>query len=491
MSSVTVRRSPLILKPNPGRVLIRPFVLPSEPRLPSGPETSRYLKIIMRVLALSEEEVEAQWQSVKADFDKRHPDLEEYFLSRFREVSHWLPTDAELSRTRRLLIGSYFTLEYSLEAAALFNPSVVPAPDQSGVPEGGLRFVLSLRAVGEGHISSISFRSGILTKDFEVELSEPARYVVEARRDVDASFSTAWFRDKCSELGVDPAYLENVFSQVGEVFNEAELQAAVENACGRSPSAACLQDGQKLLMLAKSNFSVCFSPDQRYSERAIFPVSPSQTNGIEDARFILFTEDNGESTYYATYTAYDGRVIFPQLLETKDFLNFHFRTLQGPEAKNKGMGLFPRRVNGQYAMLSRQDGENIRLMYSDNLYRWEHSEILARPTQPWEFVQMGNCGSPIETPHGWLVLTHGVGAMRKYCIGALMLDLKDPSKIIGRMSDPLIRPQPEEREGYVPNVVYSCGGLVHNDHLFLPYATSDWYTSFATIPMDELLAAMK
>ncbi|HEX2748658.1 MAG TPA: glycoside hydrolase family 130 protein [Verrucomicrobiales bacterium] len=488
-----VRKLPITLRPDARRVLIRPFRPGTEP-MGNGSgraDEPRVLKILSRIFALSEEEAETQWKVISEDFAGRHEELNNYFLARFDEISSWLPTDAVLTETRRLLIGSYFTHEYSLEAAALFNPSIVACPDQSGLPEGSLRFILSLRAVGEGHISSLGFRSGIVTENFDVDFTEAARWVVEPKRVVDESFNSAWFHRKCRELGVDCSYVDQVVTLLPEHFNEAELKAAVRQACAMSSDVNCAASGERLLMLAKSNFSVAFDADLRYSERAIFPVSPSQTNGIEDARFVQFTDDDGTVSFYATYTAFDGRVIFPQILETNDFLNFHFRTLQGAAVQNKGMALFPRRIDGRFAMLSRQDNENIRLMYSDDVYRWDSSEVLVRPTQPWEFVQLGNCGSPLEIDDGWLLLTHGVGAMRKYCIGALLLDKNDPSKVIGRLTEPLIRPAPEEREGYVPNVVYTCGGLIHKDHLVLPYATSDWFTSFGIIKVPDLVAAMK
>jgi predicted GH43/DUF377 family glycosyl hydrolase len=490
-SNILVRKLPLTLRPDARRVLIRPFRPALDVSGTSMADESRVLKILSRIFALSEEEAEDQWNVIKEDFAARHEELNDYFLRRFDEISRWMPTDAELTETRRLLIGSYFTHEYSLEAAALFNPSIVPCPDQSDVEDGALRFVLSLRAVGEGHISSLCFRSGILTENFEIDFTEAARWVVEPRRVVDASFHGPWFHRKCRELGIDCDFIDRVVGLLPENFSELELKTAVRQACGNTPDATCSAAGDRLLLLAKSNFNVAFDSDLRYSERAIFPVSPSQTNGIEDARFVRFVEDDGSVTFYATYTAYDGRVIFPQMLETKDFLNFHFRTLQGAAVQNKGMALFPRRIGGRYVMLSRQDNENIRLMFSDDIHRWDSSEVLVRPTQPWEFIQLGNCGSPLEIDAGWLVLTHGVGAMRKYCIGALLLDKDDPSKIIARLSEPLIRPAPEEREGYVPNVVYTCGGMIHRDHLVLPYATSDWFTSFGIIKIPDLVAAMK
>ncbi len=482
-----MRKLPLSLRPDPRRVLIRPFWPAAEPRSHHPTNIERALKICLRILALTEPEVEDQWRIVCDDFAERHLDLSSYFLRRFEEIK-FLPTDAPLSLTRQLLIGAYFTSEYSLEAAALFNPSIVACPDQTGLPPGAMRFVLSLRAVGEGHISSICFRCGVLTENFEIDVGEPARWVVEAERVVNTCFQRTWFQKKAKELGVDALFLEGVLKGLPECFTEAHLTEAITLVGGNHPKRVV--EGERLVLLAKSNFEVAFHPEQRYSERAIFPISPSQTNGIEDTRFVHFTDEDDSKIYYATYTAYDGRVIFPQLLETKDFLNFQFRTLHGAAVQNKGMALFPRRIGGKFVMLSRQDNENIRIMFSDEVDCWETSEILARPSYPWEFTQLGNCGSPIELDAGWLVLTHGVGAMRKYCIGAMLLDKDEPRRIIARLTEPLIRPAPEEREGYVPNVVYTCGGLVHRDHLFLPYATSDWYTSFGVASISKLLAAM-
>jgi predicted GH43/DUF377 family glycosyl hydrolase len=248
---------------------------------------------------------------------------------------------------------------------------------------------------------------------------------------------------------------------------------------------------RKILALAQSNYEVHFPPDSRLSERVLFPVTPSQSNGIEDARFVLFQDDDGSRTYYATYTAYDGKFVLPQFIETPDFLHFKFITLNGRAVQNKGMALFPRKINGRYAMLGRQDQENLYLMFSDDLHFWNTAQPLLQPAFPWEFIQLGNCGSPIETEAGWLVLSHGVGAMRKYCIGAFLLDRHDPAKVIGRLREPLIKPDENEREGYVPNVVYSCGSLVFERQLIVPYAMSDYATTFATLPLDEVLAAME
>lgn len=440
-------------------------------------------------MSLPEEAVEKQWNFIRSQFGSRHFSIERYFLERCSEVSTLIPPDAKLSETRRLLIGTYFSEEYSLEAAALCNPSVVPCPDQSGLTEGALRIVLSLRAVGEGHISSVCFRCGVLTPDFELELSEPARWVVEPQMDVDETFIRETFELKAREMGIGASFLERVMRHLPEKFPLTQLVAATVAEAEKTENPACAREADSLQLLARSNFSVHFDPGQRYSERAIFPVSPSQTHGIEDARFVQFTEDDGTVHRYATYTAYDGRATFPQLIETPDFLHFRFHTLQGKAVQNKGMAMFPQRIGGRYTMLSRQDNENLRIMFSDDLYRWDSSEVIASPAHAWEFIKVGNCGSPIELNEGWLVLTHGVGAMRRYCIGAILLDKRDPRKVLGRLAEPLIEPSAED-PGYVPNVVYTCGGLVHRAHLFLPYATSDQFTSFAVVPVSDILREM-
>lgn len=485
--SVPWRRLNLTLRPEARRVLVRPFFPTIEPRAHNPTDVPRALKIMSRVLSLPGDEAEAEWAAVERDFGGRHPQIENYLLRRFESVRDWLPTDSDPGHVRKLLIGAYFTHEYAIEAAALFNPSIVPCPDQSNLSPGALRFVLSLRSVGEGHISSITFRCGTLEPDFSITMGESARWAVEPEHTYPSLFDAGWFEQKSAELSVERDFTRAVLDRLPREFSAADLEEAVRITCGNNPSRACLAAGERLMALVRSNFSLVFDPEQRYSERVIFPVLPAQSNGIEDARFVRFTDDDGSVTYYATYTAYDGRTILPQMLETKDFLRFDFHTLQGPAVHNKGMALFPRKIDGRYLMLGRQDNENIRLMYSSNPYYWDNSEVIVRPTRPWEFVQLGNCGSPIELDEGWLVITHGVGAMRRYCLGALLLDKNDPSRILGRLKEPLIKPAPDEREGYVPNVVYTCGALVHAGHLILPYATSDWYTSFAAVEVSALL----
>jgi predicted GH43/DUF377 family glycosyl hydrolase len=481
MKQIPVKRTGTVLKPDSGRVMIRPFLLGNRERVRT---------IIERVMALNEKQVHTALALALEEFAERHLDIDEILLRHARQASSIVPNTGERSRERELLIGTYFTSEYALESAALFNPSIVPAPEQSGVGKGELRFILSLRATGEGHISSIEFRSGTLDPDGVPEVDPVTAYVSEPVRIEAASYELALFRRKLEELSLDNTTSRQILVRLGETFTLQDLDAAIRwSRRGRDRDSQRTVDGMRLL--AESNYETAFKPGRPVCERIIFPSSPSESNGIEDARFVAFREDDGSVVYYATYTAYDGKVILPQLIETSDFLHFKISTLNGPAAQNKGMALFPRRVNGLYAMISRQDNENLYLMLSDNIHFWYDPLPLMMPREPWEIVQLGNCGSPIETEAGWLVLTHGVGPMRKYCIGAILLDLEDPSRVLGRLRDPLLTPVQNERIGYVPNVVYTCGALVHNGVLVLPYAMSDYATGFATVGMDALLDRLK
>lgn len=484
MTMPTVERVGPVLKPDPRRVLIRPFQ-------PENEQTAR--QIAARVLAIPESEVGPLLERVLSEFADRHPHLEQFLQNRYRQVRRFLPPDASPSPARQLLLGSYFTHEYSIEAAALFNPSIVPHPDQTGLAPGALRFILSLRATGEGHISSITFRTGIISAQHRITVNPPARFLTEPERVWTAPYDQSLFRRKLIELGMGCDFCWRVLDRLPDQFTMAELQqalAAVQAQVGPADPAA-ERAARAMLLLAESNYELRFPPDCQVSQQVIFPHTPSQRNGIEDARFVRFQDDDGRVTYYATYTAYDGRITLPQLLETPDFNRFKFITLNGPAVQNKGMALFPRRIDGRYAMLSRQDDENIFLMYSDHPHFWREPKLLMAPQEPWELLKLGNCGSPIETEAGWLVLSHGVGPMRKYCLGAFLLDLKDPAKVIGRLRTPLLSANTFEREGYVPNVVYSCGALVHRGMLIVPYAWSDSAAGFATVPLAELLAGMQ
>lgn len=366
---------------------------------------------------------------VLENFAGRHRNLLDTFERRAVEMEDALEAHAPLTKSQRGLIGAYFLNEYSFEASALFNPSIVRHPDQSGAPEHGCRFVLSLRAVGEGHVSSLTFRSGTIAEDGSVSVDPTAR------------------------LAAVPI-----------------IKARTVTRCGEE-------------------IEVLFGPDEELSERVIFPITQTQSNGIEDARFVEFN-DNGQKIFYATYTAYNGRAIRSELLSTKDFQSFRMTPLGGSASRNKGMALFPRKIDGRYAMIGRQDNENLYLIYSDDLHTWEGGRPILKPEHPWEFVQIGNCGSPIELDDCWLLLIHGVGPVRKYSIGAVLLDKKDPSKVLARSREPLVYPEPTEREGYVPNVVYTCGGMRHRDQIILPYAVSDTFSNFATITIARLTEAI-
>jgi predicted GH43/DUF377 family glycosyl hydrolase len=445
-------------------------------------------------MSLPEDRVGPLLDNVSAAFSARHQHIRKLFLERFEQVRESLASDAELSEPRRLLIGSYFLAEYSLESAALFNPSIVPHPDQAGLAPGALRFILSLRATGEGHISSITFRTGVIHPDQRIEVITPTGFLTEPRQIPNPLYEKSLFERKLCELGLTGEFTRRVMNKLGESFALEDLRAGIQAEQFRLPDGMTQEDqnaSQGIWMLARSNYEVQFQPEQHLSERIIFPATPSQRNGIEDARFVCFDNASGTHTYYATFTAYDGRIVVPELVETSDFLRFRFRTLNGPAAENKGMALFPRKIGGHYAMLSRQDNENIYLMYSDNVHFWNERQILLKPAFPWEMVQLGNCGSPIETDAGWLVLSHGVGPMRQYSIGAFLLDRDDPARVIGRLREPLLKPNETEREGYVPNVVYTCGALVHNGELIIPYGLADHATGFATVPLAEVLAAME
>ena len=426
------------------------------------------------------------------EFDHRHFDLEGALLATYEKVADQVDSDLPLTLPRRLLIGALFSGEYALESAALFNPSMVPHPDQSGVPEGCLRFVMSLRATGEGHISSVEFRSGRLAPG-AIQLDPASRMVALPRVEPNPRYQKAAFLCKLHEMGFGNGHAEEVLLPLGPGFNREELNQSVTRVRGESeaPDQDLANTLSCIQWLADSNYELAFAPEHPLGERAIFPNSANESNGIEDARFVRFQEEDGSVLYYATYTAYNGHAILPMLIETPDFAHFRVLTLNGSAVQNKGMALFPRRINGNYVMLSRQDDENLLIMFSDNPHYWNDPQILIRPAEIWESVKVGNCGSPMETPAGWLVLTHGVGPMRKYCIGAILLDLDDPTRVIGRLREPLLEPEGSGREGYVPNVVYSCGSLIHGGEVIIPYAMSDRATTVVSVDLEELLDALR
>jgi predicted GH43/DUF377 family glycosyl hydrolase len=411
-------------------VVVRPFKPATEPRDLNAKEKTRANHIVDRVLALDPRAAAHQLADVLENFQGRHRNLLNKFEARANDMEDAFAPHATFTREQRQLVGAYFLSEYSFEAAALFNPSIVAHPDQSGMPDGERRFILSLRAIGEGHISSLTFRSGSISTDGRILVNPAAR------------------------LASSPKLTNRLSGNDGDVVE------------------------------------LVFDSEEDISERVIFPVTEAQSNGIEDARFVEF-DDEGKKTFYATYTAYSGRAIRSELLETRDFRSFRMSPLRGSASRNKGMGLFPRRIGGRFAMIARQDNENLYLIYSDDLHTWEGGVPILKPKYSWEFVQIGNCGSPLELDEGWLLLTHGVGPVRKYSIGAVLLDKEDPSRVLARAREPLIQPEQGEREGYVPNVVYTCGAMRHNDHIIMPYAVSDTFSNFATIRISALMDILK
>jgi predicted GH43/DUF377 family glycosyl hydrolase len=488
MNPIRVERTELRLLPDSRRVLAKPY-LPGEEILVPG--QSRAHQLMARILAIPEGQVSALNAKILSGFGNRHRGFGETLERQFEMVAHHIPKGASVSANRRLLIGAYFTHEYSVEAAALFNPSIVLAPDQRGLPIGAKRFVISLRAVGEGHLSSIEFRSGVLAADGGMTIDAPGEHLVAGVRTAPDRFNKRHFKAKLVELGAINDLSSSVLNRLLDEFTIDELDASLWTLEEQGlPHAICFETVKILRALISSNYVTTFPVDSKLDERVIFPAGPNETRGMEDARFVRFTTENGSVKYYATYTAYDGFEILPQIIETEDFVRFAVSTLHGRAAQNKGMALFPRPIDGKYVMLSRKDRENLHLATSGDVHRWDDVIELYRPQAPWELLQIGNCGSPIETEAGWLVLTHGVGPMRRYAIGALLLDLQDPQRVIGYLPEPLIEPGEHERDGYVPNVVYSCGAIIHAEQLIVPYGFSDSGVAIAQLAVSELLEAL-
>lgn len=474
-----VVRRPERFTSDSSRVITRLFT-------PGGEERIR--AIIRRVLALDEPAARELLDRVMTSFAPRHRDLESVFEHHFEEFAWALDPSAAPSRTFKLLIGSYFTLEYSFESAALFNPSIVLHHDQSNLPEGWIRFLMSLRATGEGHVSSIVFRTGVLDVADEINFDPPGQYARGLRVNRDWQHEKQTFFLKLIEMGAYTDEAGLVLDELPDRFRTADVLAAVDEVMRRMGRPEHFEPtAEQIRWLARSNYALEIPPEVPPNEVVIFPTTENESRGIEDMRLVRFVEDDGTVRYYGTYTAYNGFRILPQLMETDRFEHIRIMTLHGRYVQNKGLALFPRKVNGWYMMIGRQDGESMYLLRSKNIRFWNDAQTLQVPTYPWEFVQVGNCGSPLETSKGWLLLTHGVGPMREYCIGASLLDLEDPSRLIGQTAEPLLAPLPEERNGYVPNVVYSCGGLIHGDRLIIPYAMADSATGIATVSLTDLL----
>ena len=452
--------------------------------------------IILKVLEMSEVEVDITITPILRDFSKRHRNITRIFerhAEKLRNLFLAMNIDyTGIEYKKKLLIGSFFTNEFSIESAAFFNPSIVEDVDQSGLEDGEKRVIMSFRAVGEGHVSSIVFRRGLIGKDNEVSFVPAGNYVDEPEIIRNAVYHKETFFQNAVSIKLPDSVMNEVKGMLPDTFEYVALKQAIREMQQRYQVDHLLKRNlERLLWLGDSYYDINFSLDTDISDRVIFPYSEAESRGIEDARFVKYTGDTSGVTYYATYTAFDGITIQPKLLQTRDFYSFKIMPLYGEGAQNKNLALFPRKINGKYAMLSRIDGINNYIMYSDKINVWENPQILQTPKYPWEFVQIGNCGSPIETPEGWLLLTHGVGPMRTYCLGMTLLDLEDPTVELGRLKEPLIIPNKDEREGYVPNVLYSCGSLIHNDELIIPYGLSDYASSFATVKLDKLLEKIR
>jgi predicted GH43/DUF377 family glycosyl hydrolase len=517
---VTINRKKYIFSPDSTRVIARFLYLDDE----------RSAGIIRKVLAMPDKEVNTAMSQLLRGYARRHRNISRIFEKYFTRLAPIFDkievNEEDLSVAQKALIGSYFTMEYSIESAAFFNPSIVEHPDQSEIRSDEKRVIFSFRATGEGHISSVVFRTGILDKNNNLSLEPVGKMLAEADKIIRNTYDKKSFREKLIEMHdranvVAPALLEKlaemqdpknvippvvlvkqeeaqdhgtvispafILDKLGDNFTYGELMRTLEIAIKDNN---LIEDQIKIinqmLWLASSHYEIHFSIDSAISERVIFPVSATEQRGIEDARFVKFTDEKGEVTYYATYTAYDGTAILPKLISTKDFYDFKILPLNGEIAKNKGMALFPRKINGKYAMLCRIDGVNNYIAYSDSINIWREAKIIQQPIYPWELVQIGNAGSPIETEDGWLVITHAVGSMREYTLGASLYELENPENEIGRLKEPLMVPNESEREGYVPNVIYSCGSMIHNEDLVIPYAMSDHASTYATVNLRELL----
>jgi predicted GH43/DUF377 family glycosyl hydrolase len=454
-------------------------------------QDSRTGAVMHRLLALDDEEVRRSYDDVLARFEGRHRELVATFERHAKALDDRRGDTAVLSEVRRRLLGATFTNEYAVEGAALCNPSLVAHPDQHGVAVGDLRVAMSVRGIGEGHNSSIGFRSGTVRASGEVELDEPSAFVATGELG-DADHDLAAFRVELQRLRRGGENAEYVLDGLRPRFTSAELDAGLRHLERQlSTPKQVARTADSIRSIAQRSYGVTFGDGTELSERVLWPAMAFESRGMEDARFVRFIDDDGSTTYYASYTAYDGYTINQQLLATTDFRTFTSSPLVGPAAANKGLALFPRRIGGKFFALSRADRESNAVTSSDNVHTWPKARPCQRPARSWELLQLGNCGSPIETADGWLVLTHGVGPMRTYSIGVLLLDLEDPTQILGELRRPLLSPQPEEQDGYVPNVVYSCGGLVHDGTLVFPYGIGDAAIGVATVPVADVLAALE
>lgn len=481
-ANIRVEREIVHFNPDDSRVVTRFFT--------PGDNKKRIEGIIERILSLPEKEIKHILAQTIENFSNRHLDIKRIFKDNFDRIN----TNDDysfLSLDKKLLIGSYFTREYSIESAALFNPSIVAHPDQSILKKGRLRVIISFRAVGEGHISSIVFRKGSIDEDGNLIIDTKSDLVEKGKITSNTIYNKQDFILKLKEIN-SFEIVKEIINNLLDKFSQNELVNSIErfkHNIGDKITELHNNAIDSLIWLADSTYEINFETGSSLSGRIIFPTAKTKLRGLEDARFVAF-KDNGTVKYYATFTAFNGQLTLPQLIETRDFIHFKISSFIGKGSQNKGIALFPEKINGKYAVISRNDNENLFIMFSDNIYYWEKPKLLKTPTFYWEFFQIGNCGSPIKTKDGWLLLTHGVGPVRTYCIGAVLLSLDDPSKVIGAIKEPILVPIEKERNGYVPNVAYSCGAIIHNDKLILPFAMSDSYSGIAKIDINDILDEM-
>lgn len=482
---VSVTRKNIKFLPDSSRVVARYF----------NGGNPRTKELVGRILAMSHLDVVHTLEQINRGFARRHRNISSIFLKHYENIGHLIAEmqidEEQLSEERKLLIGSYLTMEYSIESSAFFNPSMMEDFDQTSLENGEKRVIISFRATGEGHVSSIVFRRGIIDKDNNLRMMRIGDDIEKAEVLHKMMFKKKRIMAKLAEMHTLDIYT-TIMNDLPEEFEYSVFKEILENELRDENISKDRKEAyEEIIWLLDSFYDIEFKHDSDISERVIFPISETESRGIEDARFVRFVDSDGSESIMGTYTAYNGHTILSKLITTEDFYTFRIMPLYGGGSQGKGMALFPKKINGKYAMLGRLDGVNNYLMYSARPNHWENPQMIQKPEYPWEYTQVGNCGSPLWTEEGWLVITHGVGAMRRYCIGASLFDLDDPSIEIGRLPEPLLSPLEEEREGYVPNVVYSCGSIIHNKSLILPYAISDYSSSYAVVDLKELLDALK
>ncbi|MHC4290722.1 MAG: glycoside hydrolase family 130 protein [Planctomycetota bacterium] len=478
---IPVRRLSIRLDPDPRRTITR-FFWP-------GPERAQ--KIIKRVDSLTPKQISELTNEVLQQFTSGNPGLAEILIDHYKQAIQQASLPFNDDFEAQLLTGAYFSMEYAFESAALFNPSIVPTVDQPDLSEGTLHFAMSLRAVGEGHLSSITFRRGTIDSKGDVQIIPAGLEVRQLRRKENRNFDKKAFIDKLNDLEIWNEQAKSTLDDLPEIFSTFQLHHKIERTKNTSSQSEIdLRTLDLIVWLAKSEYEIERQESDDIENLVLFPISETESQGMEDMRLVRFDNPDGSIRYYGTYTAFNGTSILPQILEIIPKEKVVVHTIHGKYARNKGMALFPQKIDGQFAAIGRVDGENMFLLKSDEIDFWNQAVEIIQPKFNWEFVQIGNCGSPLLTDAGWLLLTHGVGAMRKYSIGAALLDKNDPSRVLGQLEQPLLSPNEEERSGYVPNVVYSCGGLIHKNNLLIPYGISDASSGFAIVNLDQLLGKL-